>query len=102
MGQNFVIDAYRARQVRPVEIFTDVGDSSGISDHAEGVITRLMIRDALRQLRPAHREVLLEVYYQGLDPQTVADSLDIPIGTVKSRLHTGLSNLRRLLSGDTT
>ncbi len=102
VGQNLVINAYRARQARPVEVFTDVGDSSAISDHAEGVTTRLMIRDALRQLRPAHREVLLEVYYRGLDLQTVADSLKIPIGTVKSRLHTALSNLRRLLGGDAT
>jgi RNA polymerase sigma-70 factor (ECF subfamily) len=35
------------------------------------------------------RQVLILAYYQGLKYREIADVLDIPVGTVKSRLHRG-------------
>lgn len=49
---------------------------------------------AIRQL-PAHqREVVILRYYQEFSLAEIADALDIPIGTVKSRLSIGLNRLR--------
>jgi RNA polymerase sigma-70 factor (ECF subfamily) len=100
IGQNLVIDAHRARNARPPEVFKEANELPTISDHADGVATSMMVRQALGRLRPAHRQVLVEVYYCGLDTRTVADALGIPVGTVKSRLHYATLNLRRLLSGE--
>jgi RNA polymerase sigma-70 factor (ECF subfamily) len=46
---------------------------------------------------PASRAVLLLRYQQDLSLEETATVLDIPIGTAKSRLHYGVSTLRKLL-----
>jgi RNA polymerase sigma-70 factor (ECF subfamily) len=45
---------------------------------------------------PAHlREILLLSYFQGFSYNQIADSLEIPLGTVKSRLHTAVAAFAR-------
>ena len=39
------------------------------------------------------RQVVILAYFQGLKYRDVADALDIPVGTVKSRLHAALARL---------
>ena len=52
---------------------------------------------ALRQLGPEYRIVLLLRYYQGLSLQEISGALELPLGTVKSRLSVGTHRLRDLL-----
>jgi RNA polymerase sigma-70 factor (ECF subfamily) len=61
----------------------------------------LEMRDLARglQLLPApQREVVLLVGLEGMNYKQVAAVLDIPIGTVMSRLHRGREALRRLMT----
>ena len=61
----------------------------------------LEIRDlsrALELLPEPQRQVVLLVGLEGMDYRNVADVLEIPIGTVMSRLHRGRESLRRLMS----
>ncbi len=44
------------------------------------------------------RQVVLLVYYQGLKYREAAESLNIPVGTVKSRLHAAIQKLDELLT----
>ena len=55
------------------------------------------MRACIARLPDFLRQVLLMAYYQGLKYQEIADALDIPLGTVKSRLHYGLRALRLAL-----
>jgi RNA polymerase sigma-70 factor, ECF subfamily len=55
------------------------------------------VRGAIRQLAPAHREVLGLAFGSGLSLPEVADVLEIPVGTVKSRLTAARAALNRLL-----
>jgi len=48
----------------------------------------------LSELSPAHQEVMLLRVVDELSLQEIAAALDIPIGTVKSRLHTALQQLK--------
>jgi RNA polymerase sigma-70 factor (ECF subfamily) len=52
---------------------------------------------ALGQLGPEYRAALLLRFYNGLSLQEIAQTLDIPLGTVKSRLSVGTHRLRELL-----
>ena len=52
---------------------------------------------AIRVLAPAHREVLGLVFGSGLSLQEAANVLEIPIGTVKSRLSAARTALSRIL-----
>ncbi len=49
---------------------------------------------ALRSLPDHHREVIILAYYQSLTLAEIADTLHIPLGTVKSRLSNGIARLR--------
>lgn len=55
------------------------------------------IEAALNRLSPKLREVIVLNIYQGLRYQEVADVLEIPLGTVKSRINLALSALKKIL-----
>ena len=55
------------------------------------------VRRAVTALPPELREVVLMKEFEGLTFQEIADSLDIPLSTVKSRLYTALRQLRMRL-----
>ena len=54
---------------------------------------------ALTVLTPAQRDVLALAYVQGLTQTEIADQLGIPLGTVKSRTHSGMLRLRAAVGG---
>lgn len=51
------------------------------------------VRAAVDRLPDFLRQVLVLAYYQGLKYREIADILEIPVGTVKSRLHAALVKL---------
>jgi RNA polymerase sigma-70 factor (ECF subfamily) len=56
--------------------------------------TGLDVEAALAKLSPKLREVVVLNVYQGLPYQDIADTLKIPLGTVKSRLNLAMEALR--------
>jgi RNA polymerase sigma-70 factor (ECF subfamily) len=63
------------------------------ADLAETAETRRRVREAVDALPDLLRQVVVLAYFQGLKYQEVADALDIPVGTVKSRLHAAVAKL---------
>ncbi len=55
------------------------------------------LKQALGYLRPEFREILLIHDLEGFSVQETANILDIPVGTVKSRVHRARNNLRKIL-----
>jgi RNA polymerase sigma-70 factor (ECF subfamily) len=94
-------DRLRARRLRVVDDSfladrpgSDPGPEVMALDRAE--LAEVM--DAIRELAPAHREVLGLVFGCGLSLPEVAGVLEIPVGTVKSRLAAARTALNRILS----
>ena len=58
------------------------------------------MRDALRRLPPEQRAVVILVGVQGLDYRQAGEILDVPSGTVASRLSIARRTLRNALRGD--
>ena len=56
------------------------------------------VRRALAQLAPTQRDALVAAYFSGMSHAEVAAALGEPLGTIKTRIRTGLAQLRRLLS----
>lgn len=54
-------------------------------EFAAGVDRRLDVADVLARLEPRQRAVLVLRHLDGLDEESVAAMLDVPVGTVKSR-----------------
>ena len=55
---------------------------------------REQVRAGVDRLPDFLRHVLILAYYQGLKYREIADVLEIPVGTVKSRLHAALVKLQ--------
>lgn len=54
------------------------------------------IQEMLNALTPTYRVPFL-MHFQGYEYQEIADHLEIPIGTVKSRLHEARKKLQRMV-----
>lgn len=94
-ARNLAIDAWRRRNVRVGEVVTDqVPEPMPDVDEADRVVEAWTIAEALNRLTPAHREVLVECFYQGRSVAEAASRLGVPPGTVKSRTHYALRALR--------
>jgi RNA polymerase sigma-70 factor (ECF subfamily) len=58
---------------------------------------RERVQAALGKLPDTQREALELAYYGGFSQSELAERLGVPLGTIKSRMHTGLARLRELL-----
>ncbi len=59
--------------------------------------TQQLVGEALLQLDPRHRDVLVLRYYDELSYREIAERLDLPQATVRSRTERGLQELRKQL-----
>jgi RNA polymerase sigma-70 factor (ECF subfamily) len=99
VARNIVTDRARARAVRPTEV-AEVADRPPVDvDHSDAVVNTMVVLDALDQVSPEHREVLVELYYKGRSVAEAATALGVPPGTVKSRSFYALRALRAVMSG---
>jgi RNA polymerase sigma-70 factor (ECF subfamily) len=74
------------------------GPDAGPSEEAEAAEQYDQLRRAIDQLPEQTRQVVLLVYFKGLKYREAAEILDIPVGTVKSRLHGAVQKLSESLS----
>ena len=70
---------------------SDGGDPAATLDALED---RLVLRKAIAELSPGHRQVVTLRYFAGLTVPETARALGVREGTVKSRLHRALAILR--------
>jgi RNA polymerase sigma-70 factor (ECF subfamily) len=103
-----VVDIIRSRRrnitiTDPKEYETlDLLPSSQIAtdEEAELNLERERIRKALSSLPPAQREVIVLAYYGGYSQSEIAQKLNQPLGTVKTRVRLAMQKLRALLEQD--
>ena len=108
IAANKARDFHRKRRRRSaVSLSAPVGSSDGretslvdlLSGSDESVDAGLldqekqgMVKEVVDDLPPHYREILLLSYFQKLSYNQIADSLQIPLGTVKSRLHAAVAH----------
>ena len=66
-------------------------------DAIEQTEDQLLLQHAVARLPMEKRAILLLCYHRGMTHEHAAQILDIPVGTLKSRLHSALSELRSIL-----
>lgn len=65
-----------------------------------GFEEKLTLSKYLAKLNPIHEEVIRLKYIVDLDYNAIANLLEIPLGTVKSRMHTAMTALKNDMKGD--
>jgi RNA polymerase sigma-70 factor (ECF subfamily) len=68
-------------------------------DPMVSVADRDALERAFARLTPEHRAVFVMHHYAGLPLAAIAEVVGVPVGTVKSRLHNSIRNLRAALEG---
>jgi RNA polymerase sigma-70 factor (ECF subfamily) len=104
--RNLCIDELRRRQSRPLALASDPdeqallavpdpqSDAHALTWEAE---RRRLISGALAELPPDQRQVIELAYFGGLSQREIADKLNHPLGTVKTRVRLALAKLKGVL-----
>src|SRR5580693_8299326 len=92
--RRIAIDQWRARSRIEEMIGDQYLELASPAEPIDQAITALDVRAALAKLSSEHRQVLAELYYHGRLATEAAEVLGIPVGTVRSRAHYALRQLR--------
>ena len=101
LARSRAIDRLRAlgsRERTAIEAARDVTDN--ISDAADDAVKAEQgetVRRALAELPEEQRRTLVLAYFEGLTQSEIAARLNSPLGTVKTRMRSGMIKLRELL-----
>ncbi len=85
-----LVEHWRIRLTNRVEVDREVEERERIN----------IVREAIARLDFDQRVVIVLFYLQGLSLAEIAETLDVPIGTTKSRLHYARKALERMLLAD--
>jgi len=93
------VDLVRREQSRRTEPLKDQPEAGGRTADEEAWLRleRTRVQEALKRLPDQQREAIELAYYGGFSQSELAERLGQPLGTIKSRMFTGLSHLREQL-----
>jgi RNA polymerase sigma-70 factor, ECF subfamily len=100
VARNAITDRGRARSEPPMEAPETPSSESGPAERAESSWTAWRVHRALEELNENERKVIELAYWSGLSQSEVAEFLNIPLGTVKTRTRAALGRLSVLLEED--
>ncbi len=100
------IDVIRRQKVRPEgnqtpwteAVTADLPDSVDVEDEAELAQRRVRVHQAIAQLPAEQRQALAYAYFQGYSHREIAEALNEPVGTIKTRIRLAMQKLRLALS----
>src|SRR6201998_3241915 len=81
VARHLLIDADRAARSRPATVQAEPAEQGFDDTGLNQILDRQLVADALRRLSPAHRAVVVEVFYGGGSVSRAARHLGIPDGT---------------------
>jgi RNA polymerase sigma factor (sigma-70 family) len=101
IARNASLDKLRSKEIKK-DLKTESVDEY-VSNNTEDLSNKVIeehigIDQWLNKLDDSHRSIFELVYYQGYTHAEVSEELNVPLGTVKTRIRNGLITLRKKLS----
>ena len=100
VARNTAIDALRARKTQPSGAIRTDEDNVHIIDRQHNTEQPnpdyIGMKDVVNQLRPERKQLIDLVYFGGYTHEEAAQELNLPLGTVKTRVRAALQELKQL------
>jgi RNA polymerase sigma-70 factor (ECF subfamily) len=100
VARNAIVDRRRALGEPPAEPVDEAAKDPGPPERAESSWTAWRVHRALAELPDNERQLIELAYWGGLSQSEVAQFLNIPLGTVKTRTRSALARLADMLEGE--
>jgi RNA polymerase sigma-70 factor (ECF subfamily) len=100
VARNAIVDRRRALGEPTAEPVDEAAKDPGPPERAEASWTAWRVHRALAELPDNERQLIELAYWGGLSQSEVAQFLNIPLGTVKTRTRSALARLADLLEGE--
>jgi RNA polymerase sigma factor (sigma-70 family) len=99
IARNLAIDKVRSPKYNTGKKIRDIEDSVSMIDLSHSVSFQpdhIGLKQVVERLRPEQKEVIDMVYFFGYSQSEAAEKLDIPLGTVKTRIRSAVIELRKI------
>ena len=100
VARNAIVDRRRALGEPPAEPVDEAANDPGPLERAESSWTAWRVHRALGELPDNERQLIELAYWGGLSQSEIAQFLDVPLGTVKTRTRSALARLADLLEDE--
>ena len=99
IARNAAIDKVRSKGYRDNQRIQPIAEnvSSGMAMSANPNVNDVGLKRVLTTLNEEHRKLIDLSYFQGFTHEEIAKMLGIPLGTVKTRIRTAISQLRKMI-----
>jgi len=94
--RNHAIDMLRSKNMK--QKIQNIDDSVRVVNRQQQSTLaeeQLLIKELVETLKPEHREMIEMAYYKGYTQEELAEELNMPLGTVKTRARAALAQLRK-------
>ncbi len=101
ISRNAAIDQIRSRQYQNEAQNQSIEDFVYDIDKSEQVnsqVDHIGLKEVLTMLKPEHKIVIDKVYFESYTQEEISQELDMPLGTVKTRIRYAMQHLRQILN----
>jgi RNA polymerase sigma factor (sigma-70 family) len=98
IARNLAIDKVRSKEYRNNAQNQDIEKNVGVIDERQNSVMNpelLGVKNLLHKLKPEQKSIIDLVYFEGYTHVEASERLEIPLGTLKTRLRAALLELRR-------
>ncbi len=97
IARNAAIDVVRSPAYQQWQQSYDIATNAYHLRGESMNVAHIGLEDLVAQLRPEHREMIDVLYFKGYTQQEAAEALNMPLGTVKTRVRAALNALRKIV-----
>ncbi len=97
--RNTAIDEVRSKQYNKQTQNQSIDDSMGSIDasyQVQAKVEQIGLKKIVSGLKPEHKELIDKVYFEGYTHDEISKELNMPLGTVKSRIRGAMIELRKV------
>jgi len=99
--RNLAIDTARSKQYRQEIQNQNIDDYVNVvnkTEHVQVKTDHIGLKEVIAKLKPEQKLMIDKIYFEGYTHEEASDELNIPLGTVKTRVRAAIIQLRELMA----